>query len=72
METTQKTTQIMKISDRTIGKYSVVYRSGEQYNPYVLYRHTWNRETGRENKRIVAKYADIRSCLYVLSQISSR
>lgn len=64
--------QIMKISDRTIGKYSVVYRSGEQFNPYVLYRHTWNGETHRESKRIVAKYADIRSCLYALAQISFR
>lgn len=64
-----KTTQVLKMS--ACGrKFSVVYHEGDD-NPYWIYRHTWAlRECGygmSERKRIEAKYADMRSCLYFLS-----
>ena len=67
-----KTTQILKLVDKA-GKYSVVYHEGDKMNPFWVYRHTWElRECGYgygERKRIVVKYADIKSCLYYLASV---
>jgi hypothetical protein len=64
-----KTRQVLKLEDGG-RKFSVVYHDGDQ-NPYWIYRHTWAlRECGygcSERKRIEAKYADMRSCLFFLS-----
>lgn len=60
-----KTWQVLKLEDSG-KKFSVVYHDGDK-NPYWIYRHTWEpRKCGRgygERKRIVEKYADMRSCL---------
>ena len=66
-----KTAQVLKMTDRG-EKYSVVYHDGST-NPYWVYHHTWEiRECGYgygERKRIVAKYADMKSCLCYLSGV---
>ena len=64
-----KTRQVLKM-DACGRKFTVVFHEGDE-NPYWIYRHTWGlRECGcgcAERKRIEAKYADMRSCLYYLS-----
>ncbi len=65
-----KTMQVLKMNDRG-GKYSVVYHENDKMNPFWVYRHTWElRECGYgygERKRIVVKYADMKSCLCYLA-----
>ena len=65
------TRQVLKVADNS-GKYSVVHHENDQMNPFWVYRHTWERnDLGyySERKRIAAKYADLKSCLYYLAQV---
>jgi len=66
-----KTRQVLKIEENG-KKYSVIYREGEKHNPYVVYWHSFGqRQNGyglAEHKKIDAKFADMRSCLYYLSK----
>ena len=65
-----KTIQLLKMNADG-RKFSVVFHEYTE-NPYWIYKHTWElRGCGygySERKRIVAKYADMRSCLYYLAQ----
>lgn len=66
-----KTRQVMKIAENG-KKFSIIYNDGDKMNPFWVYRHTWGlRECGygyAEHKRIEAKYADMRSCMFWLAQ----
>ena len=65
------TRQVLKCADKS-GVYTVVYHESDKFNPYWIYKHTWERtEYGyyTERKRLQEKYGDMKSCLYHIAQV---
>lgn len=58
------TRQLLKLSCN--GIYTVIYNDKEKYNPYVVYRQ-YRDPQGNKHKHIIAKYADMKSCLYEIA-----
>lgn len=60
--------QILKVNEG--GRWFSVQKTDDQYNPYRVYRHSW--EMGKygyttEHKKCVGKYADMRSAMVFLA-----
>lgn len=62
-----KTRQVLDLQDNGL-HYSVIYCEG-QTNPYRLYKR-WYAGPGGEHRKLIEKYADLRSCLYLLAQLT--
>lgn len=60
-----KTRQVLDLQDDG-QHYSVIYCEG-QTNPYRLYRRWYDRG---EHRKLVQKYADLQSCLYLLLELT--
>ena len=57
---------VAKISNK--GTYRVVFDDTKYINPYTIYRETYDIDADFHAKKIVS-YADLKSCLYHLSDI---
>jgi len=60
--------QILKVNEN--GRWFSIVKTDDEVNPYRVYRHSW--EMGRygyptEHKKLVEKYADMRSCMILLA-----
>lgn len=47
------------------GTYRVVFDDSTNCNPYTIYKEWYN---AGQHKQIIAKYADMTSCLYHIAQ----
>lgn len=69
----KRTYQALKIN--ACGKkFSVIFHTGTNCNPYWIYEHTMEYDKYgflREHKRLVEKYQNMDSCLYYLASIEA-
>lgn len=62
------TRQILKVNED--GRWFSIVKTDDEVNPYRVYRHSWGMgkyQYCTEHKKLVEKYADMRSCMIFLA-----